>query len=82
MNPTIGKSVTINLTANKPVFDKGHLVRIMKKKRVWGEVVNVDRNYPYETTLTIKPIYRPAPKSRLNNKGKFSKHKIKIIKIK
>lgn len=73
--------VEINI-APKPAFDKGQLVRIIKKKRIWGQIENINKTQPYETTLTIKPVYRPAPKSRLNNKSKFSKHKIKIIKLK
>ena len=75
-----GNSITVNFTQPKSVFDKGKLVSIMKKKRVWGQIENVGKDSPYETKITIKPIYRPSPKSRLNNKNKFSKFKMKIIK--
>lgn len=78
-------SVTFTLTKdnyygyNNP-FNIGALVRVAKKKRVWGEIQDISKE-PYQHTISLKAIYRPSPKSRLNNKGKFSKFKMKIIKL-
>lgn len=74
----MGNPITITLRNEYiPLIEIGQLVKFKQKKRVWGQVTNSDR---YNATL--KAIYRPAPKSRLNNKTKFSKFKMKIIKLK
>lgn len=65
-----------------PMFTKGQLVRIAKKKRVWGEVENDSVYSNGETKVTIKSVYRPSPKSTLNKKKIFSKFKRKIILMK
>lgn len=74
---------SINITLNKPdyppLFTKGQLIRIAKKKRVWGEVENDSVRSNGETKVTIKSVYRPSPKSTLNKKRIFSKFKRKII---
>lgn len=80
MNAVAGKTVTFTVTVGnkyKPIINVGDLVRFKSKKRVWGEVTSSDTH-----NATLKAIYRPAPRSRLNNKGVFSKHKSKIIKLK
>ncbi len=73
----------VTVTIPKPFSWEGQLIKIKHLKRVWGIVTNavdgVDEDGSNKT-LTIKPVYRPAPKSRLNKKGIFSKHKTKIIK--
>lgn len=80
-------SVTITLSKDniynpyKPLFIKGQLVRIAKKKRVWGQVKEDSVNIGGSTIAKLNSVYRPAPKSRLNNKSKFSKHKMKIIRL-
>jgi len=57
------------------------LIKLKGKKRLWMKVTYVNNDVPYETTLTCKPVYRPAPKSRLQrNRLIFSKIKIPIIK--
>jgi len=71
-------TITVTLRNEyRPLIEVGQLVKIKSKKRVWGEVTSSD-----EYNATLKAIYRPAPRSRLNNKGVFSKHKSKIIKLK
>jgi len=81
-----GETVNITLSKDnyydpfKPILDKGQLIRLAKKKRVWCRVESV-WGAPYNHSATLKAIYRPAPKSRLNNKSKFSKFKMKIIKL-
>jgi len=78
MNAAAGKTVTVTLSNPYRYFiEVGQLVKFKSNKRVWGQVTSSDM---YNATL--KSIYRPAPKSRLNNKGVFSKHKSKIIKLK
>ncbi len=72
-----GTPVTVTITARKPTFEVGGLIRIAKKKRWWGEITKTD-GY---TELSIKAIYRPAPKSQLLTKSKFSKFKNKIIPL-
>jgi hypothetical protein len=46
-------------------------------KRLKLEAVKVDIGL-YETTVTLAPIYLPAPKSQLKNKSPFSKSTVKI----
>lgn len=71
-------TVTITLRKEyRPLIEVGQFVKIKSKKRVWGEVIRSD-----EYNATLKAIYRPAPRSRLNKKGVFSKHKSKIVKFK
>lgn len=80
MNAVAGKTVTFTVTVGnqyRPLIEIGQLVKIKSKKRVWGEVTSAD-----EYNATLKAIYRPAPRSRLNNKSVFSRHKSKIIKFK
>jgi len=77
MEAAAGKAVTVTLrNPYRPLIEIGQLVKFKQKKRVWGHVTSSDM---YNATL--KAIYRPAPKSRLNNKSKFSKFKMKIIKL-
>ena len=79
MSALSGKTITFTVTLGspyRPFINVGDLVKIKSKKRVWGEVTSSD-----EYNATLKSIYRPAPRSRLNNKGIFSKHKSKIIKL-
>lgn len=79
MEAAAGNPVTFTVTLSnpyKPFIEVGQLVKFKSKKRVWGQVTSSG-----EYNATLKAIYRPAPKSRLNNKGIFSKHKSKIIKL-
>lgn len=71
----------------------GKLIKIKHAhKRTWGIVTNSVNGVQQEnwedwemgtpiTTLTIKPVYRPAPKSQLLNRSVFSKFKKKIIPL-
>lgn len=79
-------------TIPKPFSWIGKLIKIKSThKRIWGEVVNEtdgeemwdDEITPSpKKTLTIKYVYRPAPKSRLNNHWRpFTKFKKKIIPL-
>ena len=71
-------SVTITPSTVTNPLSEGVLIRIKGIKRVWGEVIQAGN-----ISVTIKPIYRPAPKSRLNNtRTPFSKIKHKIVKLK
>lgn len=64
-----------------PMFVKGQLIRIAKKKRVWGQVKDDSQSTAYGIKVTLNSVYRPAPKSKLLNKSVFSKVKSKIIPL-
>ncbi len=93
MQPTTeGKTVTITLR-KEILFDwKGQLIKIKNgNKRTWGIVTDTNKGTGFEDepdvptlTMTVKGVYRPAPKSKLIRFGKtpFSKLKMKIIPIK
>lgn len=54
----------------------GQIVKIkeFKSKRRMGIVTKSD-----SYSCTIEGVYKPSPKSRLKNKTKFSKHKLKLL---
>jgi len=78
-----GESVSITLSADNYVansnpLQEGVLIRINGRKRVWGKVTQTG-----SIQVTVKSVYRPAPKSKLNRFGKtpFSKINIEIIRM-
>lgn len=71
---------TITITSpsvTKPMIKIGELVRITGQKRIWLRV-DTAKSEDNEEVYSMKPIYRPAPKSRLKNKTIFSKIKMQI----
>lgn len=58
---------------------KGAVVRITGQKRLYLQVQEIEARQ-YEHKLTMIPVYKPSPKSRLKKKSSFSKVKVKIIK--
>ena len=74
------QSITVTLRRDTPpdIFKKGDLVRIKRKKRVWGKITAIISS----NNFTMKAVYRPAPKSKLNKKTIFSKKKGEIILLK
>lgn len=44
-------------------------------KRRRFEVMDIDRTVPYSYTIRVRTVYFPAPKSKLNKRGVFSKFK-------
>lgn len=62
------------------MLEVGEIIKIkgLRNKRMVGEVcqVGIDEG---GYNMTIRGVYRPSPKSRLKNKTKFSKHKMRIV---
>lgn len=81
--------VTVNITPEcfvnnmkYNILKEGDFIRFASKKRIWGEVTKIITNNREELKFNTKAIYRPAPKSRLNNtRTPFSKMKLKIVKL-
>lgn len=76
------KSATVTLSHrnnNNIIFKRGDLVKVKHvHKRVWGKIAVIHSS----NSFTMKAVYRPSPKSNLNNKSLLSKHKGEIVKLK
>lgn len=75
----------VTILIDKSVYEKrrnpfniGGIIFIKNKKRVRLQITDIAPE-PYNHTIGFVPVYFPAPKSRLNNKSKFSKFKMKIL---
>ena len=83
MERVMQESVTINVKwppVVKPMINEGEFVRLSNFKRhglyVTKTIISAD-----EETYTMKPAYKPSPKSVLKNgRSPFSKMKCKIFK--
>lgn len=85
MEAAAGKSVTVTLSsktydAYKTIVEIGDIIKVKRKKRL-RLIVTGYRRESYGSVISTKKAYAPAPKSRLNRKSKFSKFKMKIIKL-
>ena len=75
---------TVTLTIQSPeivqdtILNFGQAIKIKGEKRV--HLIVVDTKLEDNTeTYSMKPVYRPSPKSTLNNKSVFSKFKMKVL---
>lgn len=84
-----GESVSVNIAPEcfvnnmkYNILKEGDFIRFTGKKRIWGEVTKIITANTEELKFNTKAIYRPAPKSRLNNtRTPFSKMQLKIVKL-
>ena len=70
-------TVTLQKSVPKPFFKIGDLVKIKSKKRVWGKVVTIND----QNNFTIRAVYRPSPRSKVNKKSPFTKIIIEVIPL-
>lgn len=61
------------------VVNVGEVLMIEGYKRLCFEIRSVSYEQ-YQHTAQMFLVYRPSPKSRLNNRSVFSKVKMKIVK--
>jgi hypothetical protein len=77
----IGVATKITITYPSVIQDTimgfGQLIKIKGHKRVHLMVINTKLE-DHTETYTMKPVYKPSPKSRLKNKSVFSKFKMEL----
>lgn len=83
--PFAGEPVTIKINNYNQSKDLGsplklgQIIKWKESKRIRFRITDVKRQID-SFNYTFTKVYKPAPKSRLKNKTKFSKVKMEIIK--